>query len=264
VHTILERFYRERGLEPVQGLDGAARAEAAALLHRVATEVFDGLVAEAGLESAWLDHERDRWTCGLLDARPAGLLAAWLAAEIDSPVRLVPVDVESAVAELALGSVRVHGRVDRIDRVAGGLLVTDYKTGRAPSASLVARGLSLQPVAYAAAVADLAPGTPVATVFQELVRPDAIARRGWTGDPRLLERLPVGRTKTLPLEAADRGRLLDHAARAVTRLGQGRFHTTLAEPDEAGCSYCEFRHVCRTDPGRAAHVIGDDLVRPIG
>ena len=41
--------------------------------------------------------------------------------------------------------VRIHGRADRIDRLAdGGLAVVDYKTGKPPSRAMVKKGFSLQ------------------------------------------------------------------------------------------------------------------------
>ena len=53
--------------------------------------------------------------------------------------------VAEATGEAALAGVTVHGRVDRIDRLAdGGLVVIDYKTGSPPSAKAVEKGFALQ------------------------------------------------------------------------------------------------------------------------
>ncbi|GMM93884.1 double-strand break repair protein AddB [Qipengyuania sp. MTN3-11] len=47
--------------------------------------------------------------------------------------------------EMRFDGVRVHGRADRIDRLAdGGLAIIDYKTGSPPSAAMVAEGFALQ------------------------------------------------------------------------------------------------------------------------
>ncbi|MFP5329462.1 MAG: double-strand break repair protein AddB [Alphaproteobacteria bacterium] len=53
--------------------------------------------------------------------------------------------VAEAKGEAALAGVTVHGRVDRIDRLAdGGLVVIDYKTGSPPSGKAVEKGFALQ------------------------------------------------------------------------------------------------------------------------
>ena len=45
----------------------------------------------------------------------------------------------------AIAGVTVHGRADRIDRLAdGGLAIVDYKTGKAPAQKAVDEGFSLQ------------------------------------------------------------------------------------------------------------------------
>ncbi|HET9458652.1 MAG TPA: PD-(D/E)XK nuclease family protein [Sphingomicrobium sp.] len=53
--------------------------------------------------------------------------------------------VAEANGEAPLAGVTVHGRVDRIDRLAGGgLVVIDYKTGAPPSTKAVEKGFALQ------------------------------------------------------------------------------------------------------------------------
>ncbi len=53
--------------------------------------------------------------------------------------------VAEAKGETPLAGVLVHGRVDRIDRLAdGGLAIIDYKTGSPPSAKAVQSGFALQ------------------------------------------------------------------------------------------------------------------------
>ena len=47
--------------------------------------------------------------------------------------------------EMHFKGVRIHGRADRIDRLAdGSLAIVDYKTGQPPSRSMVKQGYSLQ------------------------------------------------------------------------------------------------------------------------
>lgn len=53
--------------------------------------------------------------------------------------------VSEASGEMVHSGVKVHGRADRIDRLAdGSLAVVDYKTGSPPSGTMVERGFALQ------------------------------------------------------------------------------------------------------------------------
>jgi ATP-dependent helicase/nuclease subunit B len=46
---------------------------------------------------------------------------------------------------MTVDGVRIHGRADRIDRLADGTLaMVDYKTGTPPSARMVQEGFALQ------------------------------------------------------------------------------------------------------------------------
>lgn len=252
LHRILEGFVVERELKPLSGLAGAERAEAARHLHRVASEALDELEREGGFEPALQAWVRARWLAGLVDDAPAGLLAAWLAAEVDGPP-LVPVAAEQPFTHLPLGPLSLRGSLDRLDRLpSGGLLVTDYKTGLAPSGRQVRAGLALQPVAYAEAVARAYPDTAVAAVYLELRRPDALRRAGWCGDPEVLDAACPGpaRPHALELDATSRRQFLDRAARQAEALVAGHFPTTLHGPADAGCETCPVRRVCRVDHGR--------------
>jgi RecB family exonuclease len=154
----------------------------------------------------------------------------------------------------------VRGRIDRVDAIAGGSLVIDYKTGAAPSTTAVRRGLALQPVIYAAAAAQRR-GGPVAAVYQSFTA-DGARRSCFTGDPPLLDRVGAKRSARVDLDGAGRARVLHYAAEAVRRMRAGTAHTTLAEPEEVGCASCPYRRVCRHDRARALHLEGD-LQRPL-
>jgi ATP-dependent helicase/nuclease subunit B len=117
-HRVLDRWHREGG--------GPAR------LRAIAEEELDKLSAHPLMRALW---------------RPR-LLAAldWVGAEIG---RLAEEGRTVAGTELwgdmLFDGVRVHGRVDRIDRLADGTLaVVDYKTGMPPGAKQVAGGFTLQ------------------------------------------------------------------------------------------------------------------------
>ena len=94
--------------------------------------------------AAVLDEENaDPLTRGLWQPR---LLAAleWIAQEVrGAPDRSVLRVEEKGVMEVE--GVTVHGRADRIDRLPDGTLaIVDYKTGKPPSAAMVADGFALQ------------------------------------------------------------------------------------------------------------------------
>lgn len=262
-HRILQEFVERRDMAPVRAdedLDAAA-----ALLHRIGGAVLDEVSEEGGVDPTLLAHLREVWLSGLVDGKPAGTLKVWLDREAEEELGLEPEAVEKEMDPLILGGVILRGTLDRLDRLVGpggetvGLLVTDYKTGYAPSADLVRRGLALQPVAYAEFAIQAYGEQPVASVYYVLRRPDELERRSWCGDAEVLEAL-VDRRRlryTLPMDRLGRRRLMDHAAEGVRRLMDGRFHPTLADPAEAGCAYCEYRRVCRLDLARAPGIEGD-------
>ncbi len=74
------------------------------------------------------------------------LLAAldWIEAEIGRLPDREIVAVEQD-GEMTVDGVRIHGRADRIDRLASGeLAIVDYKTGGPPSVTMVEKGFALQ------------------------------------------------------------------------------------------------------------------------
>ncbi len=264
LHTILERFVVERGYAPIEGeqLDAAA-----AELHRIATEVFAELDRRGGAEPALLAHARRDWLSGLTDAEPGpkGVLRVWLEQEVAASSGLEPEEVEWSFTDLPMGPLTLRGTIDRLDRlIDGSRLVIDYKTGNAPRKRKVERGLVLQPVAYAAAVADRAQGQPVASTYYQLKKPTDVRRTSWVGDADLIEQLVEGPAlrHTIRLTPRQFQRYVDHAGEAARRLTEGRFHTTLAEPAEVHCSHCDFARICRYDATRTL-AADADVQRPI-
>ena len=266
-HRILQEFVEERQLESLEGVED--REEAARLLHTISVGVLEEVADEGGVDGTLLDHLREQWLSGLIDDEPAGTLRVWLDREIDTPLGLTPEAVEQEMVPLILSGVTLKGTLDRLDRVAGagddvGLLVTDYKTGYAPPIDRVARGLALQPVAYAEFAVQQYGEQPVASVYYVLKRADAMERKSWCGDPEVLGALLDKRRMryALIMDKAERQRLMDHAGQGVRRLLEGRFHPTLASPADAGCEHCEYRRICRLDV-RRADLIDGDFQRPL-
>jgi ATP-dependent helicase/nuclease subunit B len=118
VHKVLERWHRAGGR--------------AGELLAIAAEELAEMRAHPLVRSLWWPRlERGlQW----IDAEIARLRAEGrevLASEIKG--------------EMVFDGVRIHGRADRIDRLADGkLAVVDYKTGKPPSGAMVEQGFALQ------------------------------------------------------------------------------------------------------------------------
>ena len=145
------------------------------------------------------------------------------------------VDVERSF-ELMLDDVLLRGQIDRIDRVGGGDLVRDYKTGRVGDADAV------QLDAYLRAVPN-----PVGAVFDELARG---GQRGFVledvpGDfPKPVQRLTPeqlrGRIETFERLVA--------AIAASVRAGRLAVHP--ADPDSCTRTQCDGYDLCRVARNR--------------
>lgn len=112
-HDILERWHKNGGV-----------------LADVADRVLDENNAHPLMRGLWLPR----------------LVAAleWVEQSlvIDPERTIAAVETKS---EMTVDGVRIHGRADRIDRLANGTLaIVDYKTGTPPSAKMVEQGFALQ------------------------------------------------------------------------------------------------------------------------
>ena len=119
VHAVLETWFKEDGCDPARL---RARAES-----MVSNETIHPML-------------RALWSPRLLEA------IEWIAGEAakDRDEGRLPVVAEQK-GEAEVGGVKLHGRVDRIDRLqGGGLAIVDYKTGKAPGQKQVMEGFALQ------------------------------------------------------------------------------------------------------------------------
>ena len=180
-HDVAERFLRERrdrGALPVKA-DAAARER----LRAMAEEALERLV-EGQPPRFLLLWEREK-------RRFHETMQGWLGREAAagersvpahfevsfglgrSPDGLEPHDPEPLTIDLGDGHVlRVGGRIDRIDRrLEGGLVLRDYKTGRAPrdDGGIFRGGKQLQIPFYVLAAARLFPGEHVVSAFLDYV-----------------------------------------------------------------------------------------------
>ena len=230
-HAVAERFLRERrdqGDLPVRDNPEMRRR-----LMEMADEALASLVAGSPPRFTLLwERERARFRDGL---------ASWLERESAGAHRATPAHFEVAfglsrevgtsephlaeplVVELGDGrTLRVSGRIDRIDRRGDGTLVLrDYKTGRAPrdEGGLFRGGRQLQIPFYVLAAARIFPGQPVVEAFLDFVD----GGRQVSFDP---ERV--------------RGREFQDLLRGlVDAIAEGSF---VQEP--TACDWCDFTAVC--------------------
>jgi RecB family exonuclease len=233
-HEVAERFLRERrsrGELPVQDAP-----ELRARLREIADEALQGLV-EGSPPRFLLLWERER-------TRFHETAQAWLTREARLAERSRPAHFEvvfGSTRELAEGEphspeplvieldderrLRVTGRIDRIDRRDDGLVLRDYKTGRAPKddGRVFRGGQQLQIPFYVLAARSLFPGETVVEAFLDYVD----GGRQVAFDPALAG-----------------GEAFTALLRGLTdAIAQGLF---VQEP--AACDWCDYKVVCGPKP----------------
>lgn len=123
VETALQAFWTEvRNSDNLCGL----------LPEQRVAEIIDTSVEKAfqehwrEIENAWNERLRT-----LERRRLQSLLTKWCDVELKRAPFEVLVDEQQKQIEVALGTVKIHARIDRVDRVrGGGFVVIDYKAGR--------------------------------------------------------------------------------------------------------------------------------------
>ncbi len=210
-HRVAEGFLRERRERGELPLRDAEPMRAR--LRVLAEEALEGLVAGSPPRFTLLWEREKR--------RFHETLQSWLGREAAAGERSMPVHFELSFGlgrardeaephdpdpiELELGegqTLRVCGQIDRIDRrFEGGLVLRDYKTGRAPrdDGGVFRGGRQLQIPFYVLAAAKLVPNEPVVDAFLDYVdggrqvafRPelaDSEAFRRLLREPRVADR----------------------------------------------------------------------------
>jgi ATP-dependent helicase/DNAse subunit B len=229
-HRVAERYLRERrdrGELPVRATD-AARAR----LAEMAEEALEGLVAGSPPRFTLLWQREKR--------RFHETVQAWLTREAAAAERSTPAHFELSFGlgqerdeeephdpeplEIDLGdgrALRVSGKIDRIDRRADGLVLRDYKTGRAPrdDGGVFRGGKQLQIPFYILAAAKLLPGERVVDAF--------------------LDYVDGGRQVAFRPELAGSPEFRDLLVRLVDLVSRGVF---VQEP--TACDFCDFTAVC--------------------
>jgi ATP-dependent helicase/nuclease subunit B len=229
-HRVAERYLRElrdRGELPVKDT-AAARAR----LAEMAEEALEGLVAGSPPRFTLLWQREKR--------RFHETVQGWLVREAASAARSTPAhfelsfgmgrasdaeephDPEPLEVDLGDGRVlRVCGKIDRIDRRGDGLVLRDYKTGRAPKddGGVFRGGRQLQIPFYVLAAAKLLPAENVVDAF--------------------LDYVDGGRQVAFRPDLAQGPELRDLLRRLVDLVARGVF---VQEP--SACDFCDFTVVC--------------------
>ena len=142
-------------------------------------------------------------------------------------------------------TIRVRGRIDRVDRVAfgeaEGLLVVDYKTGALPGVADITAGRNVQAPLYSAAVERMFGAETIGGVFHRIA--------GDMGQ-RYFARVKRhgGRICADGAYEANRDEAMAQVGRFVEAIGGGLF--ALAPTRECP-SYCPFRRICQYSRPRA-------------
>jgi RecB family exonuclease len=229
-HRVAERYLRElrdRGELPVRETD-AARAR----LAELAEEALEGLVAGSPPRFTLLwQREKRRFHETVLNwlGREAAAAAKSTPAHFELSFGLgrardeeEPHDPEPLEIDLGDGrALRVSGKIDRIDRRADGLVLRDYKTGRAPKddGGVFRGGKQLQIPFYVLAAAKLLPGERVVDAF--------------------LDYVDGGRQVAFRPDIAEGPEFRDLLRRLVGIVARGVF---VQEP--SACDFCDFTAVC--------------------
>jgi ATP-dependent helicase/nuclease subunit B len=233
-HRVAERYLRERrdaGELPVRDTK-----EARARLAQMAEEALDALVAGTPPRFTLLWQREKR--------RFHETVRAWLEREAAAAARSAPAHFELSFGlgkekdaeephdpeplEIDLGdgrTLRVSGRIDRIDRREDGLVLRDYKTGRAPrdDGGVFRGGKQLQIPFYVLAAAKLLPGERVVDAF--------------------LDYVDGGRQVAFRPDLAESPAFRDLLRRLVDLVARGVF---VQEP--SACEWCDFTAVCGPKP----------------
>lgn len=225
---------------------------------------LDAAIATA-VEAARSAIEPERWRSlpPIAAAAEGERLARIVKQFVDAHERTRPAFVVEACERkhrLSLGGLSLDLRIDRIDRVANGVAVIDYKTGDLPSYPqwLMPRSAAPQAGLYALALAQRDPPQPVDAVALMSLKSGRQRTRGIAADP-------AGWTGMATPADASKGEVDDFGALAAKwERDLGRLATAFREGD-AGvrprdaanpCPRCAFKPFCRI--GAARYEPGDD------
>jgi ATP-dependent helicase/nuclease subunit B len=221
------------------------------LLNATTAGTLRPLVAEhTAAAIRWLNAEHgDPWQRAYLKAeeeRAIDLVMNWL--EIESarqPFQIVTVEEKTTIQ---VGDLALRVRADRIDQVAGGGLLIDYKTGEVSTASWEGPRPEQPQLPLYAAFGDAE--NLIGAVFAQ-VRPSKLAFKGRVDDARvnLSQQLDAKQLVTVPYTAD----LVEEWRGTLVNLAES-FMRGEAQVDPyvypKSCQYCSLQGVCRVAESR--------------
>jgi hypothetical protein len=268
VHEALFEFYRgwsEMKKPPIAGCSGEVFAEASSLLTRVLEEKLMDL----DIPDAFWQLDAELLIGG--PGRRQSFVHEFLRAEQKREVDAVPTWFEvsfggktgknadpylSQDEPVEVGSLRLRGKVDRVELGDDFFTVVDYKTGEVRARlDDIRRGMSLQLPLYMLAIQSLLAGAlkravpPAAGLYYQLKTPIRIVP-GLGASLYSKRAFPhSARSKQILKKAEDFDGLLRAtvatAEEFVRGIRAGRFPLTSPENIEDVCSFCDFRSACR-------------------
>ncbi|MGZ5080099.1 MAG: PD-(D/E)XK nuclease family protein [Usitatibacter sp.] len=247
LHTMMAKLWG--GLRDHRTLVSIEPARLEALIEEAAAHAVARLRADrpGRLEGRFAELER---------ARLAGLAREWLEIERSRPPFEVRLSEERIT--LSAGSLRMQGRVDRIDRIEGaGLAVIDYKSGPVSASSwLGERPDDVQLPLYA-----LAADEPVDAVAFARLKTGQVGFAGIAREAGLLPAVkPVEEHRAARKFAPSWPELLAEWRNQVDRLGEGfAGGDARVDPKNAlsTCERCDLKPLCRVHERLGSLEIGD-------
>ncbi len=210
VHRILQRFHepgRHASLDPP--VTATQRREAIHRLEQLSRQEFHHDLEDNILHRGWLQ----RWQA---------CIPAYIDWQIERAREWRVAAVEER-AENVLGTLQLHGRLDRIDCNDSGLAILDYKTGALPTQAMVDQGEAVQLPFYA------------------LLKENPVAQAAYLGlgKDEVKTGARVEGEQLATLSAGIGQRLVDLAARMAAGA------PLPAWGDETTCGYCPMSGICR-------------------
>lgn len=255
---------------PVSGVDPRTRG---ALVHQVLHDLWAALRDRDGLARldvaerlARVDEAVNAAAESLLAGLPPGLAEIERQETVRRVMQLLEVELQrpdfrvlqrEQPVTIELGAVRIRGQADRVDRLAGGVAVIDYKTGASdPARWQGERPADAQMPAYSLAFGDELVGLVYASL-----RPGDVGLRGRAMSA---EALGPQDPKLRVLDAEEWAAMRTEWREVVNRLA-GDFAAGHAEVDPlrprvagGSCTYCHLSTLCRRDELLRAGAIGHD------
>jgi ATP-dependent helicase/nuclease subunit B len=162
---------------------------------------------------------------------------------------------------VALGSLRLRGKVDRVERGEGFFAIVDYKTGEVrPSLEDIRRGISLQLPLYLLVVQEIlsrhlgSEMRPAAGLYYQLRSPVRIVPGFGLALYRGRAFSRAARSRQIIQDAEEFTQVLHDAVATAEEFARGiragRFPLTAPENIDEICTVCDFRSACRIQTAR--------------